>query len=67
MAISAVNATLERRTEDTKRAARRTAFPTFRSLRHGAPAATYSERNRGADAVSRSDAGRLLFETWGWG
>lgn len=67
MAINAVNATIERRARGAEREARGSALPIFRSLRHGVPAATYTDRNRSFATVSRSDADRALFETWGWG
>jgi len=67
MAVNAVNATMERRAKGVEREVRVSGFPTFRSLRHGTPAATYSDRNRGFAAISHSDADRELFETWGWG
>ncbi len=67
MAVNTVSATMERRAKGAEREARVSGMPTFRSVRHGAPAATYSDRNRCAEAVASSGAGRLLFETWGWG
>jgi hypothetical protein len=65
MAVNALDAVVERRAET--RTARRSVFSTFRSLRHGVPAATNDDRNRDAAIVSRSDADRALYETWGWG
>jgi hypothetical protein len=66
MAVNVLDAVVERRAENRSRTPRYI-FPTFRSLRHGVPAATNADRNRDAAIVSRSDADRALFETWGWG
>lgn len=67
MAVNALDTTVERSAESAGRQVRRYVFPTFRSLRHGVPAATYDDRNRDSAIVSYSDADRALFETWGWG
>jgi hypothetical protein len=64
MAVNTVNARIVRR-EGAERQDR-IAFPTFRSLRHGVPAATYDERARGSAAISRDIADRILVEDWGW-
>jgi hypothetical protein len=64
MAVNTVNATVQARTGNDAR--RRFVFPTFRSLRHGVPAATHSDRARGFAAVSRDVTDRMLFEDWGW-
>jgi hypothetical protein len=65
MAVNTVNARIARR-EGAERQDRRVAFPTFRSLRHGVPAATYDERARGSAALSRDVSDRILAEDWGW-
>jgi hypothetical protein len=65
MAVNTMSAT-ERRPRIVDREARRFSFPTFRSLRHGAPAATYSDRTRGETTVARDMTDRMLFEDWGW-
>ena len=65
MAVSTV-ARIERREETAQSRAPRFVFPTFRSLRHGAPAATYSDRIRGSEAISHDATDRMLFEDWGW-
>ena len=66
MAVNTVNARIARRAESEERQSRRFVFPTFRSLRHGAPAATYSERARGSAAIARDVADHILYEDWGW-
>ena len=66
MAVNAVNGTSERRVKLVEKESRRFAVPTFRSLRHGAPAATYSDQVRGTAGVGREMADRVLAEGWGW-
>ena len=66
MAVNVVNPTMERAVKVVERSGRRFALPTFRSLRHGAPAATYTERVRGEEVVSRDLADNALFADWGW-
>jgi hypothetical protein len=66
MAVNTISAGIERRVRAVGSEARRLGFPTLRSLRHGVPAATYSDRARGEAMVSRDTTDRMLFEGWGW-
>ena len=66
MAVNTINAGIERRVRTIGSEARRLAFSTFRSPRHGVPAATHSDRARGEATVSRDATDRMLFEDWGW-
>jgi len=66
MAVNALNATLERRVKLVGKKSRGFSIPTFRSLRHGAPAATYADQIRGTTDTAREVADRVLFEDWGW-
>jgi hypothetical protein len=65
MAVNVLNAAVEQRAQGRTRTPRYI-VPTFRSLRHGIPAATNDDRNRDDAIVSRSDAERALYEAWGW-
>ena len=65
MAVNTVNTRIARR-EGAERQDRGIVIPTFRSLRHGVPAATYNERARGSAAISRDVADRILAGDWGW-
>lgn len=66
MAVNTISVGIERRVKAVGSEARRLGFPTLRSLRHGVPAATHSDRARGEAIVPRDTADRMLFEDWGW-
>ncbi len=66
MAVNALNAAVERRVKVVGKEPRGFSIPTFRSLRHGVPAATYDDQVRGTASVAREVADRVLFEDWGW-
>ena len=65
MAVNALDRVGERR-EVRAVPDRGLVIPWFRSLRHGAPAATYSERARGSAEIGRDLADRMLQRGWGW-
>ena len=66
MAVNTLNATLQRRVKLIGKESRGFAVPTFRSLRHGVPAATFDEQVRGTTDAAREIAEQVLFEDWGW-
>jgi hypothetical protein len=65
MAVNVLDAVVERREIRTV-PERGLVIPRFRSLRHGAPAATYNERTRGSAEIGRDLADRMLIKGWGW-
>ena len=64
MAMNA--AAMERQVRVIGKESRGFVIPTFRSLRHGRPAATYAEQVRAATTPEREVAERVLFADWGW-
>ena len=64
MAVNA--AAMERRVRVIGKESRGLVIPTFRSLRHGSPAANHTEQVRAATTPEREVAERVLFEDWGW-
>ena len=66
MAVNAIHSIVERRVRVVDGEGRRFGFPTFRSLRHGMPAATHTDRVRGEAEVTRDLSDQILARDWGW-